>query len=203
MVLEAVEKMRKIGTVVENSAETVSQLRESSEEIGEIVATIDEIADQTNLLALNAAIEPARASGDGGRGQGFAVVAEEVRELAERTAQATDKIEDVVRSVQDETSEAVGAIEEGQREIQAGIEEVSGAAAALDTLAENLHGLVQQFTLEAGPQGDGSPAPSAPKHSGTESLPRSTGAAAHGASHEPALEDPHAGSTPGGDGRQQ
>ena len=206
MVIEAVEKMRKIGTVVENSAETVSQLRESSEEIGEIVATIDEIADQTNLLALNAAIEPARAGGDGGRGQtgqGFAVMAEEVRELAERTAQATDKIEDMVRSVQDETSEAVGAIEEGQREIQAGIEEVSGAAAELDTLAENLHGLVQQFTLEAGPQGDGSPAPSAPKHSGTESLPRSTGAAAHGASREPALEDPHAGSTPGGDGRQQ
>jgi methyl-accepting chemotaxis protein len=257
--------MREIGTVVENSAETVSQLRESSEEIGEIVATIDEIADQTNLLALNAAIEAARAGGDGGRGQtgqGFAVVAEEVRELAERTAQATDKIEDMVRSVQDETSEAVGAIEEGQREIEAGIElagqaadafeeivdstqgitdrigsiatateeqaatgdqisesiqaisevahesahdieEVSGAAAELDTLAENLHGLVQQFTLEAGPQGDGSPAPSAPQHSGTESLPRSTGAAAHGASHEPALEDPHAGSTPGGDGRQQ
>ncbi|WP_251981616.1 methyl-accepting chemotaxis protein, partial [Salinibacter ruber] len=105
VVLKAVDKMREIGDVVKRSARTVSGLKESSEEIGKIVATIDEIADQTNLLALNAAIEAARAGGDGSgkTGQGFAVVAEEVRELAERTSKATDEIEQMVSSVQEDT----------------------------------------------------------------------------------------------------
>jgi methyl-accepting chemotaxis protein len=146
VVLEAVEKMRDIGEVVKNSAETVHRLRESSEEIGEIIATIDEIADQTNLLALNAAIEAARAGDDGGgqTGQGFAVVAEEVRELAERTAQATDKIEDMVRSVQAETSEAVGAIEEGQDEIEAGIDLAGQAADAFEEIVDSTEGITDR-----------------------------------------------------------
>jgi methyl-accepting chemotaxis protein len=139
VVLEAVGKMEEIGTVVQRSAETVSGLKESSEEIGEIVATIDEIAEQTNLLALNAAIEAARAGGDGNgqTGQGFAVVAEEVRELAERTSEATDEIEQMVHSVQEDTGEAVEAIERGKQEVETGIELAGQAADAFEEIVDS------------------------------------------------------------------
>ena len=139
VVLEAVEKMREIGSVVQRSAETVSGLKASSEEISEIVATIDEIAEQTNLLALNAAIEAARAGGEGSgkTGQGFAVVAEEVRELAERTSQATDEIEQMVSSVQEDTTEAVEAIQQGQSEVESGIELAGQAADAFEEIVDS------------------------------------------------------------------
>ncbi|WP_103027526.1 methyl-accepting chemotaxis protein [Salinibacter altiplanensis] len=146
VVLEAVGKMEEIGDVVKRSAETVSGLKESSEEIGKIVATIDEIADQTNLLALNAAIEAARAGGEGSgkSGQGFAVVAEEVRELAERTSKATDEIEQMVGSVQEDTSEAVGAIEQGQSEVEAGIELAGQAADAFEEIVDSTGGITDR-----------------------------------------------------------
>ena len=119
VILETVEKMEEIGEVVSQSADRVLKLGESSKKISEIVATIDEIADQTNLLALNAAIEAARA---GEHGKGFAVVADEVRQLAERTVQATAEIEDMTESVQEETQSAVSAMRTGRSEVEAGIE---------------------------------------------------------------------------------
>jgi len=135
VIYQTIEKMEQLGTVVERSAETVSRLGQSSEEIGEVVATIDEIADQTNLLALNAAIEAARA---GEEGQGFAVVAEEVRELAERTARATERIEEMITSVQEDAEEAVTAMNKGQREVQSGIEMADEAGTALDEMMEDI-----------------------------------------------------------------
>jgi len=143
VIYQTIEKMEQLGTVVARSAETVDRLAQSSEEIGAVIATIDEIADQTNLLALNAAIEAARAEGESRQdGQGFAVVAEEIRELAERTSQATERIEAMITSVQEDAEEAVSAMNRGQREVRSGIEMADEAGAALDGII----GDVQQVT---------------------------------------------------------
>jgi methyl-accepting chemotaxis protein len=118
VVIETVTKIREAADVVGQSAETVERLGASSQQIGEIVATIEDIADQTNLLALNAAIEAARA---GEHGRGFAVVADEVRKLAERTATATAEISGMIGAIQSETAEAVAAMRSGRSEVEAGI----------------------------------------------------------------------------------
>ena len=118
IVSETVAGMRRIAEVVERSAQTVKGLGASSDQIGEIVTVIDDIADQTNLLALNAAIEAARA---GDQGRGFAVVADEVRKLAERTTKATKEIAEMIRKIQSETRGAVHSMEEGTKQVNAGI----------------------------------------------------------------------------------
>jgi methyl-accepting chemotaxis protein len=114
---ETVEGMNRVANVVKKSAETVSALGKSSDQIGEIIQVIDDIADQTNLLALNAAIEAARA---GEQGRGFAVVADEVRKLAERTTKATKEIASMIRNIQKDTEEAVVSMKLGTEEVERG-----------------------------------------------------------------------------------
>ncbi len=128
-----VDKMRQIATIVSDSASTVERLGASSRHIGEIVQVIDEIADQTNLLALNAAIEAARA---GEQGRGFAVVADEVRKLAERTTKATKEIAQMIKTIQDETSEAVHAMRRGNEEVAQGLTLADQAGTALRRIVE-------------------------------------------------------------------
>lgn len=125
--------MERIAEVVRTSSDSVSRLSTSAEQIGQIINTIDDIADQTNLLALNAAIEAARA---GEQGRGFAVVADEVRKLAERTAQATGEITNMIKGIQGETQTAVGRMEGGIRQVDAGKEMADKAGASLNEIVD-------------------------------------------------------------------
>jgi methyl-accepting chemotaxis protein len=133
VVKDTVATMRGIAAASKSSVERIAQLGKSSEQIGEIIAVIDDIADQTNLLALNAAIEAARA---GEQGRGFAVVADEVRKLAERTSAATKDIAAMVRGIQEGTGEAVKAIEQGNKQVESGVEMASTSGQALDEIIE-------------------------------------------------------------------
>ena len=134
-VSRAVESMASIASAVERASRTVGQLGEFSQQIGDIVKTIDEIAAQTNLLALNAAIEAARA---GEQGRGFAVVAENVRSLAERSSQSTKEIADLIAKVQSATQEAVSVMAVGVKDVEAGREVTAGAGAALDSIISSV-----------------------------------------------------------------
>ena len=123
-------KMRAIADSTATTSDRIQKLGASSQQIGEIIGVIDEIADQTNLLALNAAIEAARA---GEQGRGFAVVADEVRKLAERTSKATREISQTIKSIQSETKLAVQAMQSGTLLVQSG---VTSATQAGDSLQE-------------------------------------------------------------------
>ncbi len=117
VVKETIQGMMRISEVVKQSSDTVQELGKSSKEIGEIVQVINDIADQTNLLALNAAIEAARA---GEQGRGFAVVADEVRKLAERTTKATQEIAEMIKNIQKSTEGAVMSMRQGTKEVENG-----------------------------------------------------------------------------------
>jgi methyl-accepting chemotaxis protein len=133
IVEETLSKMRAIADSVSSTAKKVEELGKSSDQIGRIVSVINDIADQTNLLALNAAIEAARA---GEQGRGFAVVADEVRKLAERTTLATKEIAEMIRTVQQETKITVSAMEQGTREVQDGVNTTARAGDSLKQIIQ-------------------------------------------------------------------
>ena len=134
----AIAVMKNIAEQVSSSAKVVGELGKRSDEIGQIVETISGIAGQTNLLALNAAIEAARA---GEQGRGFSVVAEEVRKLAEQSAEASDKIAKLITTVQADTNSAVESIEQGNQSVKEGtksVEETGNAFHDIEIQASKL-----------------------------------------------------------------
>jgi methyl-accepting chemotaxis protein len=133
--------MNRIAAQVRATAQTVEGLGARGDQIGEIIGTIEDIADQTNLLALNAAIEAARA---GEQGRGFAVVADEVRALAERTTRATREIGEMIKAIQSETRGAVTAMDQGVREVETGTGEAARSGEALQEILDQINNVVAQ-----------------------------------------------------------
>jgi len=144
-----VEGMNRIARSVKESAGIIESLGMNSSRIGEIVNAISEIAAQTNLLALNAAIEAARA---GEQGRGFAVVADEVRKLAEKTTSATKEIVDTIQKIQADTDMAVQSMQAGTSEVSAGVELASQAGESLQQIVasvQNVTDMIQQIATAA------------------------------------------------------
>jgi methyl-accepting chemotaxis protein len=132
---ESVAGMNRIRGQMESIAESVIRLSEQSQAIGEIIATVNDIAEQSNLLAVNAAIEAAKA---GEQGKGFAVVAQEVKSLAEQSKQATAQVRAILNDVQKGISNSVIATEQGSKAVEAGIKQSTEAGEAVRILADNV-----------------------------------------------------------------
>ena len=146
VVTGAIDAMQLIAARVKESARTVGGLGVRSEEIGEILGTIEDIADQTNLLALNAAIEAARA---GDQGRGFAVVADEVRALAERTTRATGEIAAMIEVIRQDTRSAVASMEAGVAEVEKGTAEAGRSQQALQDIMDCIGEVTMQINQVA------------------------------------------------------
>jgi methyl-accepting chemotaxis protein len=143
VVEDTIEGMGQINQAVSAGSESVSKLGERGEQIGEVIAVINDIADQTNLLALNAAIEAARA---GEHGRGFAVVADEVRKLADRTTKATEEVTVSITAIQNDTEQAVKKMAEGTERVQRGVELATEAGTSLSTIRTSAQELEQMVS---------------------------------------------------------
>jgi methyl-accepting chemotaxis protein len=147
---QAVDQMQVINSSVKHSTEVVQRLGSSSKQIGEIVDVITGISSQTNLLALNAAIEAARA---GEQGRGFAVVADEVRKLAEQSQAAAKKIAVIVKEIQTETDNTVRYMQQGNLEVEQGTQVISAAGerfSQIDVLVDSLYGQIENIAAQIG-----------------------------------------------------
>jgi methyl-accepting chemotaxis protein len=138
VVTEAVAGMAEIEKTVSTAADDVQALGERSDSIGDIIAVIRGIAEQTNLLALNAAIEAARA---GEQGRGFAVVADEVRKLAEKTGTATAEIGQLIGSIQAQVRDTVVSMNESRHRVQVGVDRTEKAGQALAQILDRIQGI--------------------------------------------------------------
>jgi methyl-accepting chemotaxis protein len=149
VVRETIVGMNAISDAVQAGAASVAELGKRGDQIGQIIEVINDIADQTNLLALNAAIEAARA---GEHGRGFAVVADEVRKLADRTTKATEEIAQSIQAIQSETGEAVRKMNAGTEQVTVGVEKATKAGESLKQIvqgAESVAGSIQSIAAAA------------------------------------------------------
>jgi methyl-accepting chemotaxis protein len=136
---KVVEEVANIAQAVQASSSAIEELGKQSEQIRSIIKVINDVAEQTNLLALNAAIEAARA---GEQGRGFAVVADEVRKLAERTAESTKEINDMIEAISAGTSQAVKSMQQGVVKVESGVSLAQEAGTAITSIDEHTQRVV-------------------------------------------------------------
>ncbi len=140
---QAIEQMGMISENADSTGKVIASLNEKSTEIGSIVSLITDIAEQTNLLALNAAIEAARA---GEHGKGFAVVADEVRKLAEQSNKSAQEISELIKDIQVSTKEAVNSMDEGEQAVKDGINVVNSAGETFEKIHQSITDIANQMS---------------------------------------------------------